>query len=170
MQEMIEHAGFKEEAQIIIPAVANRMSKLPFAEPSEEVRVQLISFLDACLEADKEQFVLHLGPVCKMLGNALTDPNPEMKITAAKFASHLAQALEKRVGGYFRMAADSMVGNLSHQHSKVRKQTLMGLKEVLACKGAEPFFEHNMQQLKFTMNDRSQDVRSQFYQVLFHWM
>ena len=42
MQDMIEHAGLKEEANIIIPAVANRMAKLPFSEPSEEVRVQLI--------------------------------------------------------------------------------------------------------------------------------
>ena len=90
-----------------------------------------------------------------MLGNALTDPNPEMKIVASKFASHLAQALDKRVGGYFRTTADSMVQNLSHQHSKVRKQTLLGMKDVMATAGAEPFFEHNMQQLKFTMNDRS---------------
>ena len=42
MQEMLEHAGFKEESQIIIPACAARMAKLPFPEPSEEVRVQLI--------------------------------------------------------------------------------------------------------------------------------
>lgn len=27
-----------------------------------------------------------------------------------------------------------------------------------------------MAQLKFTMNDRSQDVRQTFYDVLFHWM
>ena len=54
MSQMIEHAGFKEESQIIIPAVANRMGKLPFSEPSEEVRVQLIEFLDVCLDADKE--------------------------------------------------------------------------------------------------------------------
>mmetsp|Transcript_14136 Transcript_14136/g.22034 ORF Transcript_14136/g.22034 Transcript_14136/m.22034 type:complete len:124 (-) Transcript_14136:66-437(-) len=27
-----------------------------------------------------------------------------------------------------------------------------------------------MAQLKFSMNDRSQDVRLEFYQVLFHWM
>ena len=80
-----------------------------------------------------------------MLGNALTDPNPEMKIAAAKLASHLALALGKRIGSYFRTTADSMVGNLSHQHSKVRKQTLAGLKDVLACPGAEPFFESNMQ-------------------------
>ena len=29
---------------------------------------------------------------------------------------------------------------------------------------------HPLHQLKFTMNDRSQDVRSEFYKVLFHWM
>ena len=27
-----------------------------------------------------------------------------------------------------------------------------------------------MAQLRFNMNDRSQDVRAQFYEVLFHWM
>mmetsp|Transcript_2476 Transcript_2476/g.4180 ORF Transcript_2476/g.4180 Transcript_2476/m.4180 type:complete len:84 (+) Transcript_2476:456-707(+) len=27
-----------------------------------------------------------------------------------------------------------------------------------------------MAQLKFSMNDRSQDVRAEFYNVLFHWM
>jgi hypothetical protein len=105
----------------MLPTIAKRMCKLPFDEPSEEVRVQLIQLLDVCLEADKEQFVPHLGPICKMLGNALTDPNPEMKIEAAKFASHLALALDKRVGGYFRTTVDGMVNNLSHQHSKVRK-------------------------------------------------
>jgi len=66
---------------------------------------------------------------------------------------------------------ESLIGNLAHQHSKVRKQTLKGLKEVAVCKGAEPYMEGNpLHQLKFTMNDRSQDVRAEFYRVLFHWM
>lgn len=33
MMTMVEHAGFKEEAQIILPAVAARMGKTPFPEP-----------------------------------------------------------------------------------------------------------------------------------------
>ena len=42
---------------------------------------------------------------------------------------------------------------------------------MVCAKGAEPFLEGNtLAQLKFSMNDRSQDVRAQFYQVLFHWM
>ena len=32
---------------------ANRMKKIPYSEPSEEVRVQLIELLEVCLESDK---------------------------------------------------------------------------------------------------------------------
>ena len=102
-----------------------------------------------------------LPALCGMLGRAATDPNPEMKIKCARFAGRLATALGKTVGPYFKSTVDGLVSNLSHQHSKVRKQTLIGLKDVLGCKGAEPFFEGAaMDQLKFTMNDRSQDVRA----------
>jgi len=37
----------------LLPAVANRMNKMPFAEQSEEVRVELLELLEACLESDK---------------------------------------------------------------------------------------------------------------------
>jgi len=49
---MIERFGFKEESNIILPAISNRMIKTPYAEVSEEVRVSLIELLDVCLEAD----------------------------------------------------------------------------------------------------------------------
>lgn len=38
---------------------------------------------------------------------------------------------------------DSLTQNLAHQHSKVRKSTLRGLKDILSAKGAEPYFEGN---------------------------
>ena len=37
MSTMVEHCGFKEEAQIILPAVAARMGKTPFPEPCKYV-------------------------------------------------------------------------------------------------------------------------------------
>jgi hypothetical protein len=49
---MIEKVGLKDESQIILPSIANRMSKIPYAESSEEVRVELIELLEVCLEAD----------------------------------------------------------------------------------------------------------------------
>ena len=38
------------------------------------------------------------------------------------------------------------------------------------ARGAESFLTDSVPQLKFSMNDRSQDVRLIFYDVLKHWM
>lgn len=86
-----------------------------------------------------------------MMGKALQDQNPEMKNKGASFVAQLARALGRKVGGYMKAVVESLVGNLQHQHSKVRKQTLRGMKDVLVCKGAEVYMEGNtLIQLKFT--------------------
>jgi len=79
-----------------------------------------------------------------------------MKIKCAEFCGTLAVKLDKKVGSYMKSVIDSMVENLQHQHSKVRKATLRGLKDVLCARGAEPYLEgKTMAQLRFVMNDRS---------------
>jgi hypothetical protein len=106
-----------------------------------------------------------------MLGKAAQDQNPDMKIKVAKFSGKMCLALKNKVGGYMKQVVEGLTLNLQHQHSKVRKQTLIGLKDIIPCKGAEPFLQGSLlAQLRFNMNDRSQDVRAQFYEVLFHWM
>jgi hypothetical protein len=62
-----------------------------------------------------------------MLSKAVTDANPEMKQKAARFGSDLCKELKDKVGGYMRNTVISLVKNLHHQHSKVRKSTLLGL-------------------------------------------
>ena len=94
-----------------------------------------------------------------MLAKAAQDSNPEMKSKAAKFAGDLCSALSDKVGHYMKSTVMSLIKNLQHQHSKVRKATLLGLREVIVCRGAEPFLEEAIAQLKFNMNDRSLDVR-----------
>jgi hypothetical protein len=47
-----------------------------------------------------------------------------MKIAGASFAGKLCIALKNNAGGYMKGVIDAMIGNLSHQHSKVRRQTL----------------------------------------------
>ena len=64
----------------------------------------------------------------------------------------------------------ALTANLSHQHSKVRKITLRGLKDVFVARGAEPFITESLGQLKYSQNDRSSDVRSIFYETLRYWM
>ena len=122
------------------------MSRVSFLECSdsniaEEVRVQLIELLDLALETESAQFLPQLAGLCSMLAKALLDQNPDMKNQAARFCSKLATTLGKKVGTYFKPLTESLVANLQHQHSKVRKETLRGLRDVLSCKGAEPFME-----------------------------
>jgi hypothetical protein len=118
---LIEKCGFKEESQILLPAICNRMSKLPYPENSEEVRVELINLLDLCLETDSTQFVPNLGSICVMMGRALQDQNPEMKIAGGLLAGKICIALKNNAGGYMKGVIEAMIGNLAHQHSKVRK-------------------------------------------------
>jgi hypothetical protein len=47
---------------------------------------------------------------------------------------------------------------------------LKGLQDVIICRGAEVYLEEALPQLKFVMNDRSQDVRATFFEILAHWL
>lgn len=42
--KMIERVGLKEEAQILLPAIANRLNKTPFPEPCKLASDSLIDF------------------------------------------------------------------------------------------------------------------------------
>lgn len=95
---MIERVGLKQESNILLPGIAQRMNKIPYAEQSEEVRVQLIELLEACLESDKFSFLPHMSELGQMLARAAQDSNPEMKQKAALFAGKLCRELKDNVG------------------------------------------------------------------------
>ena len=105
-----------------------------------------------------------------MLSKAAADSNPEMKQKIATFAGTLCRELRDNAGNYMKGTVIALTANLSHQHSKVRKITLRGLKDVFVARGAEPFITESLGQLKYSMNDRSSDVRNIFYEVLQYWM
>jgi hypothetical protein len=117
--------------------------------------VALIDLLDTCLDNDKNQFVPVLSQVTGMLGRAATDSNPEMKQKVASFAGSLARELSTTAGHHMKLVVIGLTANLAHQHSKVRKVTLRGLKDIVVARGAEPFLAEAVAQLKFSMNDRS---------------
>jgi len=88
----------------------------------------------------------------------------------ASFGGRLCRELKDVAGHHMKMLVIGLTANLAHQHSKVRKITLKGLTDIMVARGAEPFLTDSVPQLKFSMNDRSQDVRLIFYEVLRHWM
>ena len=129
-----------------------------------------MELLELCLDQDKFQFLPHLGNICAALARSCADENPEMKQKVSSFASQLAQALPEKCGNFMKTTVDGLTQNLGHQHSKVRKVTLRGLKEVAIARNAELCLIDSISTLRLVMNDRSTDVRKTFYEVLKHWM
>lgn len=80
-----------------------------------------------------------------MLARSATDNNPEMKHKVASFAALLSRALPEKVGQYMKTTVDALTSNLTHQHSKVRKMTLKGLKDVVVARNAEITIADSMQ-------------------------
>ena len=77
--------------------------------------------------------------VAGMLGRLADDSNPEMKQKVATFSGKLCRELAQYSGVHMKNVVIGLTANLTHQHSKVRKTTLRGLKDVLVARGAENF-------------------------------
>ena len=89
------------------------------------------------LDTNEAQFIPQVSPICTMLGKAVADSNPDMKLKSASFCGKIALTLGKKIGQFMGSPVESLMANLTHQHSKVRKRTLQGLRDVMCCKGAE---------------------------------
>lgn len=129
--QLVERFELQEEAQVIIPGIVARMNKIPFPEPSEEVRLEFLKLLDQLLDKDAYQFVPQLSDVSVMLSKALLDANPDMKNNAASFCVKLCEKLPDKIGGRMKKVVISLTENLKHQHSKVRKSSLNALQVVI---------------------------------------
>jgi len=166
-----EAESLTEETVVILTAVAARMSKLPYAEPQEETRIMALELVRKVLDKNPKLFISISDKICTMLAALLEDANPDMKTLAAAFATALALEEQVKAGKYFRETIAKLTLNLQHNHSKVRKATLLALKEVVAAKGAETHADLPLAQLKQNCNDRSSDVRKTLYfDLLPHWL
>ena len=85
-----------------------------------------------------------MSSVAGMLGRAATDSNPEMKQKVASFAGTLCKELPNNAGIHMKTIVISLTANLAHQHSKVRKVTLRGLKDVIVSRGAEEYLSESV--------------------------
>jgi len=87
--QILERLDLDDEAEFIILGICGRMGKTPFPEPSEEVRIEFLELLEACLEKAPGQFTSKLTEVSVMLSKILLDNNPEMKNRASSFCENL---------------------------------------------------------------------------------
>ena len=104
----------------VIPTLVQRLAQKEIAEPSEELRLQLLEdILLPCIEYSGKKISSYLDELIQILSKTILDPYAEVKKSGCKLASKIARAIPE----YFHMQSESLIKplmlSITHQHSKV---------------------------------------------------
>ncbi|CAF0872331.1 unnamed protein product [Brachionus calyciflorus] len=121
---------------MVIMTFFQRLGAKEIKEPSEEIRLQMFNLLYELTElksqAQKNTFEIHLQELIAMLINSFSDNYPEVKKTGCSIAKVVSNRL---ASSNFHMQSESLVkpllSNIVHQHSRVRKDIIECLCDVI---------------------------------------
>ena len=110
----------EEYLPFIIPVVVQRLGQQEITESSEELRFQLVSFMQEILERSGKKLAVYLDDIVKILQRTILDPYPEVKKVSCQCLSIVAKTIPE----YFQQQSESLVKpllqSIAHQHAKVR--------------------------------------------------
>jgi hypothetical protein len=92
---------------------------------AEELRQKIIEILQKILKFSQHSYKSFISDLSNAIAKLLTDPCPEVKNKLCEFINHLCNVLGKEIGPHSRQIVVSLCKNLSHNHNKVRKNTLL---------------------------------------------
>ncbi|RNA08753.1 dynein assembly factor axonemal-like, partial [Brachionus plicatilis] len=121
---------------MVVMCVFQRLGAKDIKETSEEIRLQLYTLIHELILAkcssQKNTFEIHLQEFIAILVNSFADNFPEVKKMGCACAKLLANRLAK---SNFHMQSESLVkpmlNNMTHQHSRVRKDVIECLCDVV---------------------------------------
>ncbi|RLN93970.1 hypothetical protein BBJ28_00004090 [Nothophytophthora sp. Chile5] len=162
-------------------ALANaRLGKLPYPEPTEEIRLLILQLLHAFLKkfeevADATPTSLRdvITELANVLGKTAVDPFPDAKKTTAECVIVISKAWKSDVALQLGAIVRPVVANLGHQHSRVRLCALQALEAAVPC-GSEALPELMKEILVPAMGrvvfDHAPSVRKQLITTLAAWL
>lgn len=110
----------EEYLPYIVPVIVQRLGQPEITEPSEELRLLLVEFLNEILECSGKNIAVYLDDMIRILQRVIIDPYPDVKKVACKCTSVLAKTVPEQ----FHLQSESLIKPLlqiiAHQHSKVR--------------------------------------------------
>lgn len=115
--------------QDLVALLGARMGKLPYPEPTEEIRLLLLQLLHLYLKqfaaapstaAGNNSLLSVIPDLANVLGKAAVDPFPDVKKITADCAIVLSNGWRADVALQLGAIVKPMVTNLGHQHSRVR--------------------------------------------------
>ena len=166
----IEKFGFTKDYDVLLTAALARLNGTPFPEQSEEVRISFINLIKLMVDKNEVEVIPFLSDLSNTLARVLLDPNPAMKENCARFLGVLAGKLKAKLGHYVRPILNSLVVNITHQRSLIRRLSMRAIGDVVKTDCAAPLLKDIMGSLKFLLGDKIPDVRKQLYVVVREWL
>ncbi|TMW60589.1 hypothetical protein Poli38472_000631 [Pythium oligandrum] len=175
-RKALEHSA--AVLQELVALVSERLGKVPYPEPTEEIRLQLLQLLHTYLKQLAElpeRLSLRdvIADVANVLGKTAVDPFPDVKKLTADCVIVLSRAWKQDIALQLGMIAKPMVTNLGHQHSRVRVSALHALEALVPC-GSEALGElmkevllPSIQKVVF---DHAASVRKQLVLTVATWL
>ena len=125
--------------EMIVPVLTIRVGSIPFAEPTEEIRLCLMELLTTMLTHPAiatSPKINEQGPdLLAIYARASQDAFPDVKKACAKGVKILSQVAPLNLHSNMGKCVVSLIANLSHQHSRVRCLTLDALATLLPTGG-----------------------------------
>ncbi len=155
-----------------VMTLMQRLGGKEVSEPSEEIRLQLYTFTHQLIAARHDHSVLEVNfsNLVAILVNALNDNYPEVKKMGCACSKLLANKLSASV---FHMQSETLVkplvANITHQHSRVRKDVVECLCDVI-MHGNNKVVPDVVPHLAQRLFDQAQIVRLAVIKLVGNWL
>jgi dynein assembly factor 5 len=123
----------------IVRSLCQRINDLPFAETSEELRLQLLELIKTVIK--HPLFVTNFNNnsieisdlILSTMSKSLLDTFPSAKRACAEIVCSISLISPISVRMCFKSLLKALIGNATHQHSKTRSATLQAIGMGLGC-------------------------------------
>ncbi|DBA01279.1 TPA: hypothetical protein N0F65_001784 [Lagenidium giganteum] len=164
----------------LVKLLNGRLGKLPFAEPTEEIRLLLLQLIhiylkqQAALPADQRGSLRDVIPdLANVLGKTAVDQFPDAKKVTADCIIIISKGWKSDVALQLGTIIKPMVTNLGHQHSRVRVCALQALEAAVPC-GSESLGDLMkdvlLPNVSKTVFDHAALVRKQLVLTIANWL
>ncbi|CAH8604211.1 unnamed protein product [Heterobilharzia americana] len=152
----------------LVPVLVMRLGQKDITEHSEEVRFSTMNLLYTLVTRGDEASAF-LDDYISILQKTFVDPYHEVKKLSCKIAVVLSERKCHRFYQISESILSPMLSNLTHQHSKVRLETVRALEKVLLY-GQGKFVENIIPPLTQRLFDSSSAVRQAVIQLVGSWL
>mmetsp|Transcript_26674 Transcript_26674/g.61372 ORF Transcript_26674/g.61372 Transcript_26674/m.61372 type:complete len:926 (-) Transcript_26674:17-2794(-) len=157
---------------LLLRALLDRVNTQPFPEQSEELRMEVLHLLGKLFDRCQTRLDPFAASIIDAVAKALTDTCPDAKKECCDIVKKMSTYFqEERISRAAVPLLAALLGNLKHQHWKVRRATLDCLGAMLSLQAPSlDHMEEVIPHLSAMLTDRTVAVRLSLAECLEKWL